>query len=805
MWKLREKGHPRDKCRFREAECHYCKKKGHIEAACHSKQARKVRCIATVSTINENNTPQIHIPITQQGKRHLFLIDTGARTNFLSLTRWKSIGKPPLKPTTAEYRSASGHSIPILGIACVDSLLQTGDETFRKQLEFTVTKLNLNLIGLDTVLESGIQLDRLLRKSTSNAPVYMISTHKSLQAACEQLTQEFPNLWKDELGCLKNIQLKIKFKPDVTLVFHNARTVPFAIQDVLSRGYDKGIDRGLWKQVPFNDYGTPVVPVRKPPSRSHPNGSIRVCGDYSLTVNSQLETHRQPLPLPEDLMCKLGGSYYFSKIDLADAYNQIKLAPESQKRLALSTHKGVLLQTRLPYGISSAPGYFQEIMEQLTSGLSRVAVYLDDILVGGKDAEDHLHNLRELLKRLDSNGLRCRYDKCAFAQPQVTYLGYTLSRDGLAKGPKVDAVMKMQPPNDVTTLRSFLGSIQFYGKFLPDLATVMEPLTRLTRKDTRWKWTAAEQDAFDKLKSMLNEDTVLAHFDPSCPIGISCDASEVGIGAVLFHRYSDGSERPIANASKTLSPAQKKYSQIQKEALSIIFALHKFHQFLYGRHSLLVTNHRLLLAMFEPHKEKPVLAANRLARWALMLSQYDYTIEYRNTSKHGNADALSRLPAGPDVYFDGKEDERDIDTVCLINTIGIQTKPTDQSALRKESTKDPVISEIIRYTREGWPNQVPDHLKDFKKLEHSLTIINGCLLYGNRVVIPASLQQEVLKILHEGHFGMQRMKQLARTAVYWPRIDTAIRDMCHRCTACTEHQNKPAKPANHPWMLPEKP
>ena len=156
---------------------------------------------------------------------------------------------------------------------------------------------------------------------------------------------------------MKNFQLEIKFKPDVTPVFHKARTVPFAIQDDLSRAYDKGIDRGLSTIQRFNDYGTPVVPVRKPLSRSHPNGSIRVCGDYAVTVNSQLETHRQPLPLPEDLMHKLGGGYYFSNIDLADAYNQIELALESQKRLAISTHKGVLLETRLPYGIRSAPGY----------------------------------------------------------------------------------------------------------------------------------------------------------------------------------------------------------------------------------------------------------------------------------------------------------------------------------------------------------------------------------------------------------------------------------------------------------------
>ena len=209
--------------------------------------------------------------------------------------------------------------------------------------------------------------------------------------------------------------------------------------------------------------------------------------------------------------------------------------------------------------------------------------------------------------------------------------------------------------------------------------------------------------------------------------------------------------------------------------------------------------------MFGPHKQTPILAANRLARWALTLSQYDYTIEYRNTSKHGNADALSRLPVGPDANFDEEEDERDVDTVCLINTVSRQIKPADQNTLRKESAKDPVISEVMRYVREGWPKEISESLKDFRKLGNSLTVINGCLLYGNGVVIPGNLQPEVLKILHEGHFGMQRMKQLARTAVYWPRIDGDIRDTCHHCTACPEHQNKTAKPANHPWMVPEKP
>ena len=172
----------------------------------------------------------------------------------------------------------------------------------------------------------------------------------------------------------------------------------------------------------------------------------------------------------------------------------------------------------------------------------------------------------------------------------------------------------------------------------------MEPLYWLTKKNSQWIWGAEEQAAFDTVKSLLCDDTVLAHFDPSLPIGMACDASNVGIGAVLFHRYEDGSERPIANASKTLSETQRNYSQIQKEALSIVFALRKFHHFLYGRKFILVTDHKPLLSLFGPTKATPQLAADRLARWALMLSQYEYTVEYRKTSDHGNADALSRLP-----------------------------------------------------------------------------------------------------------------------------------------------------------------
>ena len=168
---------------------------------------------------------------------------------------------------------------------------------------------------------------------------------------------------------------------------------------------------------------------------------------------------------------------------------------------------------------------------------------------------------------------------------------------------------------NVTQLRSFLGSVKFYNKFLPDLSTISGPLYHLTEKNTKWKWDQPQEDTFKKLKQMLTDNTVPAHLDPSCPMGIPCDASDAGVEAVLFHRYKDNTKRPIANASKTLTASQKRYPQIQKEALSIIFALKKFHQILYGRKFILVTVHKPLISMFEPNTATPEVNVIYLKCW----------------------------------------------------------------------------------------------------------------------------------------------------------------------------------------------
>ena len=191
------------------------------------------------------------------------------------------------------------------------------------------------------------------------------------------------------------------------------------------------------------------------------------------------------------------------------------------------------------------------------------------------------------------------------------------------------------------------------------------------------------------------------------------------------------------------------------------------------------------------------------------MNQFDNSFQYCKTSDHGNADVLnSRLPAGEDKIFDGEEDDNDTDMVCTIHILSLQVGSLDSRLLTKESGKDPVIATVMRYVHEGWPPKQKgdqDEVEKFRKVSNSLSTSSGCLLLGTRVVIPEVLRPQVLELIHLGHFGMEKMKQLARTAVYWPGIDDAIEAASRNCQSCAEHQNKPPKPAIHPWMLPEKP
>jgi len=274
-------------------------------------------------------------------------------------------------------------------------------------------------------------------------------------------------------------------------------------------------------------------------------------------------------------------------------------------------------------------------MDTILQGLNHVQCYIDDILVTGAEDEEHFRNLEEVLARLRTHGIRVKSSKCTFFQDSVEYLGHKITSKGLHTATmEVDAVRLAPAPKNQHELRSFLGLLHYYGKFIPNLATLIYPLNSLLKKSTPWIWSDECEQAFNEAKDKLTSAAVLAHYDPQLPLHLAGDTSAYGVGAVISHVFPNGSERPVAYVSKTLSASERNYSQLEKEALSLIFGIHKFHQYLYGRTFTLVTDHQPLTTIFSDKKGILPLAAAQLQRWALQLSAHHYTIQLQSTKAH---------------------------------------------------------------------------------------------------------------------------------------------------------------------------
>lgn len=475
--------------------------------------------------------------------------------------------------------------------------------------------------------------------------------------------------------------------------------MPLPLKEAVEEELDRLERIGVLEKVTYSLWATPLVCVPKK------DGRVRLCGDYKVTLNQVLNVEQYPLPKPEDLFATLAGGDKFTVLDLTQAYQQLLLDVDSRQYVTVNTHRGLYRYTRLPYGLASAPAIFQRVMDTILQGLPGVICYIDDILITGSDDKEHLQNLERVFQRLQSHGVRLKKPKCAFLQPSVAYLGHQIDAEGRrATKEKLQAILQAPSPRNVQELRSFLGLLNYYGKFIPNLATLIHPLNALLHHDCQWKWTSECEVAFTQAKEKLLSSEVLVHYDPKLPIKVAADASAYGVGAVLSH-VIDGNERPIAFASRTLTGSERNYAQVEKEALALIFAVKKFHTYLYGREFTLVTDHKPLTTILGPKKGIPPLAAARLQRWAILLSAYKYQIEFRSTTAHGNADCLSHLLLS-NQSLEGLTPEPSI-----FNMSQVASLPVTSLQIQTATRKDPVLSKVLQFTSNGWPSEVDEPLE----------------------------------------------------------------------------------------------
>ncbi|XP_054287784.1 uncharacterized protein K02A2.6-like [Macrosteles quadrilineatus] len=375
---------------------------------------------------------------------------------------------------------------------------------------------------------------------------------------------------------------------------------------------------------------------------------------------------------------------------------------------------------------------------------------------------------------------------------RIAYLGHTIDENGLQKGSeKVKAIVEAKRPRDVNQLRSFIGLANYYNKFIPKLAEKLNPLNKLLQKGKKFEWTDECERSFESVKLDIAKDETLIHYNPSLPLILSPDASPTGLGAVISHHLKDGTEKPIAFASRSLSKSENQYSQIDKEATAIYWGVKKFFPYCYGRKFILVTDHKPLVSIFHPSKSLPAMSATRLLNYALFLAGFDYKIEYRKTSDHSNADFLSRFPV------EKLEEGEDLYSKFQMNQISML--PLTKETIAEHTKKDTFFSKVKTALENG------DDLETMGLNNNEYTLHKGCVFRGIRVVIPSTLQKEVLKELHVGHLGMTKMKAMARSYLYWKNVDRDIEELVRNCKICSQKRNEPPKDRNHPWEEPSGP
>ena len=585
----------------------------------------------------------------------------------------------------------------------------------------------------------------------------------------------------DGLGKLKDIELRIHTDPAILPTVQKPRRLPILMQKQVDTEIDKLLDLGV------------IEPVTKPPTWVNPlvvvpkrdSSNVRICVDMR-AANVAIIREPYQISTLDDMLYTFNGCTKFTKLDLNKGYHQISLAPESRDLTTFASHRGIFRYTRLIFGMSAAAELYQKEIEIALTGLPGVKNISDDIIIGGKDENELLQRMEQTFSRLREKQLTINRKKCEFLKDEITYMGHKLSANGISPDKtKINTITALNAPQNVKELRSFLGMITYCAKFIPNFATITEPLRQLLKKGIPWTWDISHQSAFDTLKRLLLSTTTLAYFNPDAYTEVVADASPVGLGAVIFQQQSDGTLRPISYASRALTSVERRYSQIERESLAILFAIQRFRNYLYGIKFDVITDHKPLVTMFSVfNKQLPP----RIERWVMRLMPYNFTVKYRAGSQN-SADYLSRsnpLVTSKSSHVMAEEYITYISQNSLPLAVSSQT-------IEEEQRKDTKLS-MVRTN--NLSNNFPKHptTKEFYPIRHLISIANNILLFKNKIIIPSSLQETMLALAHEGHQGIVHTKQRLRSKVWWPGMNQDIYDYiskCHSCQVVTPVKKKP--------------
>ena len=785
-------------CPARQKKCRICQKFGHLAVCCRNRQdrssSRSYRSNSqrgyrqqdgnrrSVHEVGESNDEidEIHSlfsdtickvsqKVTVQfevdgNKKVLGLIDTGAYSNVMPFHVVQKIGKEErIKACPIKLSTFSGEPIKVKG-SIVLKCKATENREFQ-ELEFIVTEIGSSvLLGLDAIRRTCFIQEALKEAISDKATSGRQGTQGTVNTA-----------EKTGIGCIKGVVHKVRINTEVTPVRQKLRQIPFALRDKVSAEVKRLLENDIIEKVSEpSEWVSNVVVVTKP------SGKIRLCIDLRMP-NKAVITDGYAIPRIEELLHTMKGCGVFSKIDLSEAYLQLRLHKDSRELTTFITHDGLFRFKRCPFGLASCPSAFQSVMTTLLKGIPGVVCYLDDILISAASQELHDERLAMVMKKLHDSGVVYNKDKCTFSVSKISYLGHEVSRAGIKPSPdKMKALLEAVAPKTIPELKTVLGAFGYYARFIPNFATMVEPLRNLLSKD-KFDWTDQAQEAYEKLKVAFCESSALAPFDNELPVVVSTDASNVGLGATLSIRDPILGLRTVEFASRRLRKEEVNYSTTEKESLAIVWACEKWRPYLVGRVFTLETDHEPLKMIFSTKGIDRM--SLRIARWAIRLMAFSFEVRYKKGSENRIPDFCSRFPKMEKVNEANQEEEK---TEEFINSV---TGDRDLTArLNEESEECSEISEICKFVTSGWPKktELKETSKKYYQVRDELTVHKNKLLRKDRIVVPRTMRSEILQRAHQCHMGIQKTKLRLRMAYWWPGMTKEAEELVRNCCACAQ-------------------
>lgn len=629
---------------------------------------------------------------------------------------------------------------------------------------------------------------------------------------CEQKSQltdilrSFPRLYtgnKHTVGTVPGIEHRIHTDANVPVCVRQWR-LPQSTKEIIKQECKTMLQQGVIEPS-TSPWSSPVVLVKKK------DGSVRFCVDYR-GLNKVTTPDSYPLPRIDELMDSLSGKTWFTVLDSRAAYWAISVHPEDRPKTAFTDGNRLYQFRRLPFGLSTAPTTFQRTMDiVLSSVLGRhTLAYLDDVVVASTSFEAHLNHLKETLGLLENAGMKLNLHKCEFARQEVKLLGFIVGRDGIRPNPdKVLAIAAMKRPRSARDIRRFLGACGFFRRHIPRFATIAKPLTQLTKKNVKFEWGDAAQQAFDTLKEALVRAPVLRLPDFDRPFEVHTDASGQALGAVLLQREADGTPHAVAYWSRVLKETETRYPIIDLEALAVVEAIRIFDPYIYGRCFTVWTDHSPLTYVFS-RKTK----STRLSRFAHELSDYNFTLHYKQGASNYVPDLLSRPPGEPirspdyacPVGNSVADPEPNPDTPLLEVPPSVQDQQMQEpqphqmpnlttlasQQMREQQLQDPVCTDLIAWLerRQSLPKiRLPAAISDFELYDGVLYHLRH---FPDRVVkqiyVPHQLCNQALHLAHQpptaAHPGALRTYQNLCNNWFFPNMLHLARTYVASCETC---------------------